>query len=388
VGFHHVTIRVDDGNGGSAEQMINITVIDIVDPPTTPMFNVKITNLTVNCTITNIHDEDGDVLTFIWDFGDDSNLTTQEYSCRHKYASSGIFNITVEARDGRGGMSSNWKVINLTWEPDTNNDTNGSDNGDGNQTFIDLDNDDLDDNWELDYFGNLTQRKNDDFDGDGYSNYEEYLANTDPTKITDRPLDGNGDGKPDPSKDDKKDDEDLPWLYILGIMGIINLVLIILIIIFVFMRRKREDKQRYPEARVHRGDVDKDKDMLPCPECGELVSRDDLECRYCGEELEVDFIEDEYSEEDYYPESDHERRRPARDYDEEYDYDYEDEYEYEDDYEQDSMRWDDEEEDYYEDEEDYDEDYDEEDYDEYDEDEYDDEDYDFDEADYDEDWEE
>ena len=45
----------------------------------------------------------------------------------------------------------------------------------------DSDNDGLADDWELAFFGNLTHGPNEDADGDGDTNLEEYLAGTDPT---------------------------------------------------------------------------------------------------------------------------------------------------------------------------------------------------------------
>jgi Bacterial TSP3 repeat len=47
---------------------------------------------------------------------------------------------------------------------------------------LDTDHDGLPDDWEMFYFGNLDQGANDDPDGDGVSNLDEYLAGTDPTQ--------------------------------------------------------------------------------------------------------------------------------------------------------------------------------------------------------------
>jgi hypothetical protein len=47
--------------------------------------------------------------------------------------------------------------------------------------LIDTNHNGTDDRWELQYFGNLNQTSNADFDGDGFSNLNEYLRGTDPT---------------------------------------------------------------------------------------------------------------------------------------------------------------------------------------------------------------
>jgi hypothetical protein len=56
----------------------------------------------------------------------------------------------------------------------------------------DLDGDDLPDAWEIQYFGGLSSSAEDDVDGDGLSNAQEYQLGTDPTL-----LDTDGDGQID-----------------------------------------------------------------------------------------------------------------------------------------------------------------------------------------------
>ena len=57
-------------------------------------------------------------------------------------------------------------------------------------TFLVADNDDLPDDWELQYFGSLDALRDGDNDGDGVSNYIEYKINTDPTDSASRPDKG------------------------------------------------------------------------------------------------------------------------------------------------------------------------------------------------------
>ena len=47
---------------------------------------------------------------------------------------------------------------------------------------------DLTDRWELDNFGSLSQTGTGDFDNDGFSNYYEQEAGTDPTDPADKPT--------------------------------------------------------------------------------------------------------------------------------------------------------------------------------------------------------
>src|SRR5207302_6971493 len=47
--------------------------------------------------------------------------------------------------------------------------------------ITDSDGDGMDDSWELQYFGTLTRDGTGDFDGDGVSDLNEFLAGTDPT---------------------------------------------------------------------------------------------------------------------------------------------------------------------------------------------------------------
>jgi len=51
---------------------------------------------------------------------------------------------------------------------------------------VDLDSDGMDDEWELTYFDTIVEcNPDDDFDGDGYTNLEEYEDGTDPTNDQD-----------------------------------------------------------------------------------------------------------------------------------------------------------------------------------------------------------
>ncbi|MBK1881407.1 S8 family serine peptidase [Luteolibacter pohnpeiensis] len=56
--------------------------------------------------------------------------------------------------------------------------------------IVDTDSDGLPDWWETEHFGDLAQTSSDDPDNDGYTNLEEFTADTDPTDATDSPTSG------------------------------------------------------------------------------------------------------------------------------------------------------------------------------------------------------
>ena len=86
----------------------------------------------------------------------------------------------------------------------------------------DSDGDNLPDQWEIDHFGGITQYgKDDDPDNDGISNYDEYQGGT-------NPLD---------KKDDKKDDEADYTMAIVGI--VVAIIIVVLLLLFLMMKKKK-----------------------------------------------------------------------------------------------------------------------------------------------------
>jgi hypothetical protein len=87
----------------------------------------------------------------------------------------------------------------------------------------DQDGDGLPDWWETDHFGDLSQNSQGDHDGDGLSNYQEYLQGTDPMDPDDPETIGGDSGS------------DLTLVYVL----VAVLIIIILVVIFIaIMKRK------------------------------------------------------------------------------------------------------------------------------------------------------
>ncbi len=104
----------------------------------------------------------------------------------------------------------------------------------------DSDNDGLPDDWEIDYFGDLSQNPSNDSDGDGLTNVQEYNFGTNPSN---EDTDGDGllDGEdPNPlvPREEPSGDAD-PTMYIIVI--VIVIVVVMLLLWLLVSKRKKED---------------------------------------------------------------------------------------------------------------------------------------------------
>lgn len=129
----------------------------------------------------------------------------------------------------------------------------------------DTDADTLPDAWERQYFSNLTYSPNDDPDGDGLSNYQEYLDGTDPTK---------NEGK----TSDLSDWLGKNWLPV-ALAAVIFLTLVIVLIIIITRRTRKPEVHFEPETRVN--GAEKDEKVIECQpdsdtEGDDVAEMDDL----------------------------------------------------------------------------------------------------------------
>ncbi len=118
-GVYVVTLVVDDGNGGSATETINITVIDnSPQPPTASIDANPISGaapLVVTFDGSGSFDPNGDALTYTWDFGDGNGGSGASIS--HTYTNVGVYIATLTVDDGNGGTDQVSVTITVTNSP-------------------------------------------------------------------------------------------------------------------------------------------------------------------------------------------------------------------------------------------------------------------------------
>ncbi|WP_270040050.1 PKD domain-containing protein [Solirubrobacter ginsenosidimutans] len=115
-GTYTVKVTVDDGKGGTGSATLSVTVTTPNRAPTvtaarTPTGNVP-SGTAVAFTATGA-DLDGDALTYSWNFGDSTPVSTTQ-NPSHTYAAAGSFTATVTVSDGKGGTGSATVPVTVT----------------------------------------------------------------------------------------------------------------------------------------------------------------------------------------------------------------------------------------------------------------------------------
>ncbi len=115
VAEYEVSLEVLDGRGGRDSRNATVTVSETVNhEPTISSLVVPrsgVADEAVYMTV-NASDEDGDVLTFAWDFGDGNSGEGSRVT--HRYAQAGTYYVVVTVTDGRGGRAEERGTVNIT----------------------------------------------------------------------------------------------------------------------------------------------------------------------------------------------------------------------------------------------------------------------------------
>lgn len=104
-GTYTVTLIVNDGSINSSPSRAQVTVSNIapIARLSGPTSALKSSVLTWDGSASS--DADGDTLTYLWNFGDGSNLTTSTPTTTHSYAKSGSYRVLLIVNDGEKNSS-------------------------------------------------------------------------------------------------------------------------------------------------------------------------------------------------------------------------------------------------------------------------------------------
>lgn len=258
VGVRYINLSVRDDKSGIDLISIKVNVVNVNDPPK----NVKI-NKPDDDSVWSIVDvvsfkgtgDDDDLyvtnpeenLTFRWlikdenfvDLNNNNDILRIEFPTPYlpyndKKLAPGNYTFRLEVEDIEGEVR--WDEVSII-------------------LVEDYDNDLIPDNWE--YVYGLDHRDRDDagldYDRDGFDNYEEYKAKTDPTDSSDKPS----------GKDAAADNS----AYFIFIIIVIIVVIILLILFFVF-RSKSKDKETLEDIESLAYPEEEAPGMPPMPPAG------------------------------------------------------------------------------------------------------------------------
>lgn len=225
VGIHQLIITVSDKKDKKDSVRVNYEIVNVNDPPVEPRIDMSaIGGFKVGSEIEfrsrDHFDPDGDELTFIWNFGDGSDPVHGE-NARHTYQWPMSFIVTLTVQDPYGAEGVAKKTIIIAPSEDEV-DPNLDSDGDGIP------------DWYEDQYQGFDKFKNDsylDFDGDGFTNLEEYLAQTNPLDKNDHPP---------YSVQDKGDD----MLIILLIVVVVGIILTVIVVLFALLLRSPKQVQQ------------------------------------------------------------------------------------------------------------------------------------------------
>ncbi|MGN6607604.1 MAG: PKD domain-containing protein [Jatrophihabitans sp.] len=112
-GTYHVTLTVTDNGGAQNSTTQDVTVTLPPNQPPTASFTSKVSQLAATFDGSGSSDPDGTVVSYAWDYGDNSPAGSGVTS-QHLYAAPGTYTVTLTVTDNRGGTGTTVHTVTVT----------------------------------------------------------------------------------------------------------------------------------------------------------------------------------------------------------------------------------------------------------------------------------
>jgi parallel beta-helix repeat protein len=246
---------------------IDVEVTQVNDPPVILELNAEEEYVQggaqiVNATATDPDFYWGETLYFTWTSNVTGTIGTEDEI--NLSLGAGLHTVTLNVSDRAGAFTTQTFEVNI--KPPA-----ASDDDDVDDDVIDptdTDEDGLPDEWELEHFDDLDQDAEDDYDGDGISNLDEYEDGTDPTVKNDPVVDD----------DDNGGSNMLLYGLIAGLVLVVLIIVVIIIIIIVMLKKKKKE-----EGPLEPGVPGAAAGPVRCY-CGTEIPPGEAYCPMCGNE--------------------------------------------------------------------------------------------------------
>jgi PKD repeat protein len=215
---------------------VKIYFKDVIGKPPSALFTANKYIVTqaesISFDASGSYDEDGEILHYIWDMGDNSQ--NSGIAVTHTYTEIGNYPVTLTVRDNdflEGTYSRTIYVLELVI--DTDNDGVADEIDPNPDSSVDTDNDGLSDDYEN--VITKTEPTSPDSDNDGFDDAVEWEQGTDPTNPDSHPP------------DIKKETEEADYSGLMMMIIAIVIVIIIILVIVTQVLRKRKEAEGPPE---------------------------------------------------------------------------------------------------------------------------------------------
>ncbi len=171
-GVYAIMLNVTDAAGNWGADVLNITVLDITKPVAEAGFYQSVVEGAEVRFFAGMSSDNVGVVAYIWNFGDGTNSSGVAVS--HVYSVPGDYVVVLTVFDEAGNSAVDSTVVTVLRDTDRDlkpDIIDDDDDGDG-----------MPDEWELGFRLNPTEPSDAliDVDGDGLTNLQEYLGNTNP----------------------------------------------------------------------------------------------------------------------------------------------------------------------------------------------------------------